>query len=289
MEHFREFIAQKTADGLALTTIDSYCYALRDYYQWLQRNNIDTVTPDDIRDYFIYLRSKHYSRDTLRDKFAVIKAYYNYCVKFGFITDNPVKIKKPQKSSTQARCFTDEEIATILNYYKNIQTFTQLRDYTIMCTLFATGIRRNELLQLQNVYDNFFLINGKGNKQRYVPLSRSLRQVLDKYIVERNKIAVCPFLFITNQGKPLTKNGLRAIFTRLSKNTAIGGKRFSCHTWRHTFATQFLKAGGDLVSLQKILGHSDISTTSIYLNWDADATAVANERANPLNMFKKIF
>lgn len=285
---FKRFITQKIADGLSKNTIDSYCFALKDYYQWLQRNNINNVTPDDVRDYFVYLRGKKYSIATLRDKFAVINAFYNYCVKFGYLTENPVKIKKPKLPKQQARVFTENEIYTILKYFNNIDTFIKLRDYTIISILLGTGIRRSELLDITDVNGDYIVVYGKGNKQRLVPISDALKTILKRYIIERDKIAICPYLIINRDGGRLTKNGLRAIFTRLSKNTGIGGKRFSSHTWRHTFATQMLQAGCDIVTLQQILGHSDISTTAIYLHWNNTTNYEINNKINPLNKFNKL-
>lgn len=285
---FKRFITQKIADGLSKNTIDSYCFALKDYYQWLQRNNINNVTPDDVRDYFVYLRGKKYSIATLRDKFAVINAFYNYCVKFGYLTENPVKIKKPKLPKQQARVFTENEIYIILKYFNNIDTFIKLRDYTIISILLGTGIRRSELLDITDVNGDYIVVYGKGNKQRLVPISDALKTILKRYIVERDKIAICPYLIINRDGGKLTKNGLRAIFTRLSKNTGIAGKRFSAHTWRHTFATQMLQAGCDIVTLQQILGHSDISTTAIYLHWSNTTNFEINNKINPLNKFNKL-
>ena len=285
---FKRFITQKIADGLSKNTIDSYCFALKDYYQWLQRNKITTVKPDDVRDYFVYLRSKKYSIATLRDKYAVINAFYNYCVKFGYLTENPVKIKKPKLPKQQARVFTENEIYIILKHFNNIDTFIKLRDYTIISILLGTGIRRSELLDITDVNGDYIVVYGKGNKQRLVPISDALKTILKRYIAERDKIAICPYLIINRDGGKLTKNGLRAIFTRLSKNTGIAGKRFSAHTWRHTFATQMLQAGCDIVTLQQILGHSDISTTAIYLHWNNTTNYEINNKINPLNKFNKL-
>ena len=287
-EYFWNFIKQKQADGLAKATIDSYCYALRDYYQYLIRNKIESADEETIRDYFIYLRSKDYSQVTIRDKYAVLKAYYNYTVKYGYRTKSPIQLKKPALPKAKARCFTEDEIEKILNFYSDKSTFTKLRDYTIMCLLLATGIRRSELLNIDTLYKDFFVVTGKG-RTRSVPISTSLKQVLKPYLIAREKIATCPYLIITKDGKQMTKDGLRACFIRLSNGTGITGKRFSPHTFRHTFATNFLKNNGDLVSLQYILGHSELSTTSIYLSWNDEAVALTNERANPLNRYKKIF
>lgn len=285
-ELFNEFIKNRMASNLSENTITSYCYALKDYYQWLTQNNVTQVTPTVIQDYFIYLRGKGYSMATMRDKYAVINAFYNYLVNNKYIRENPVKIKKPPLPTRRARCFTEAELTTIMDYFADSDdSFTKLRDKTIVSILLATGLRRSELLNITSCSGDVITVIGKGRKQRTVPVSDSLRAVLDKYIVERNKRAVCPFLIITRDGKKMTVNGLRAVFTRLSQNTGIGGKRFSAHTFRHTFATQFLKNGGNIVTLQKLLAHSDLSTTAIYLHYDDDAIKKENNLVNPLNIF----
>lgn len=280
------FIKQKMAE-VAQTTVDCYIYALKDYYQWLMRNNINNVDNNVINDYFIYLREKHYSTATIRDKHAVLHAFYNWCVKYGYVTENPVTLKKPRVTG-RARCFTELEIQKILSYYNTRDTFTKIRDYTIICILLATGIRRAELLNITDITNDYITVIGKGGKIRSVPVSTQLRQVLHTYVIERDKIAICPYLIVTNRGTRMTTNGLRAVFTRLSHGTGIAGKRFSPHTFRHTYATMFLKNGGDLTSLQHILGHADISTTAIYLHWTDDAAKQVNDRVNPLNLFLKL-
>ena len=287
-EYFTEFIKAKTADGLSNATIESYCYALKDYYQWLTKNSITEATSDDVADYMIYLRGRNYSASTLRDKWTVLYAYYNWCVKNNLRRENPVQTKKPPLPKEKARCFTDDEVAKILKYYSDRDSFTKLRDYTIVCILLSTGIRRAELLSITTVQGDFFILKGKGNKTRCVPISSSLRAVLKPYIQAREKVALCPYFIVSRNGTRLTRDGLRAVFTRLSRGTGITGRRFSPHSLRHYYATQSLKNGMDLATLQRILGHSDISTTALYLNWDDSTAQAVNERTNPLNMFKII-
>lgn len=282
---FKRFIQHCVAAGLANTTINSYCFALKDYWQWLNRNKVSVVDKHIIETYFVYLRGKQYAAATIRDKYAVLHRFYAWCTKEGYYKENPVQIPKP-KVSGRARCFTDEEVLKILTFYKDKSSFTCLRDYTIMCLLFSTGMRRAELLSITQVQRDFITVTGKGGKTRCVPVSATLRQVLDKYIVERNKRAVCPNLIVTNRGTKMTTNGLRAVFTRLARGTGITGKRFSPHTMRHTFATTFLQNGGDIGTLQQILGHSDISTTAVYLHWNDETTKKINDKVNPLNNFR---
>ena len=283
----KKFITHKIAEGLATATIDSYCYALRDFWQYISRNKIKLVDSYVVENYFLYLRGKHYTQATLRDKYSVLHAFFNYCVMNHYMQENPLKIKKP-KVIEKARCFTDEEISAIMASFADRHSFCSVRDYAVICILLSTGIRRSELLNIKGIQGNSFVVTAKG-KQRFVPISSSLKAVLKEYIPIRNEIACCPFLIVGRHGRQLTKDGLRAIFTRLSAKTGIGGKRFSPHSFRHYFATASLRNGIDLASLQRILGHSNIQTTAIYLNWTDETTASANEKTNPLNAFKIFF
>ena len=283
-----EFIKSKMADGLAQATIDSYCYAMKDFWKYCVRNRIEHVDSHDIESYFIFLHGKKYSQSTLRDKYAVLHAFFNYAVKAGYYSKSPINVKKP-KVSNIARCFTEEEICKILQYFSTRNSFIEIRNYTIICILLGTGIRRNELLSITDINSNSIIITGKGSKQRIVPISAMLKHVIAKYIVERNKIAVCRNLIVTRDGMPLTKDGLRAVFSKISRDTGIGGKRFSSHTFRHTYATISLQNGMDIGTLSGILGHSNISTTAIYLHYNNDNARKQNNECNPLNNFRIFF
>lgn len=291
--YFFQFIQFKTASGLSRATIDSYTFALRDYMHFIsaiKEYAKDYANDSAVVDYFASIAKKGYAQATLRDKYIAIKCYYQWAHDtYGL--QMPIMPKKPPLPKNKARCFTDEEISTILNYLnkRKSESFTGLRDYTIVCMLLGTGIRRAELLGITHINKYYITVCGKGKKIRQVPIAAALRSVLNTYVIERNKIAVCDKLIVTQDGRPMTVNGLRAVFTRLSKNTCIGGRRFSAHTFRHTYATSFLKNNGDLASLQQILGHADIATTSVYLHWNDETAKMANEKANPLNNFKIFF
>jgi len=288
-ELMNKFIQNRIAIGLSSNTIDSYCYCLRDFFSYLCKNKVESVDSSIIEAYFIYLRGK-YSQYTIKDKFAILHAYYNYLVAEGYIAESPVKMRKPKIPKELSRCFSDEEMYKIMQYFSNIDEFVKLRDYTCICVLLSTGLRRNELLNLdmKSIYGNNFIVLGKGGKQRFVPISKSLEKVLKKYIPERNKIAYTEKLIVTREGKNLTAGGLRTIFKKISTAVGIGGKRFSSHTFRHFFATKSIQQGMDIASLQRILGHSSISTTGIYLNLADNMIEEINNRTNPLNFYKII-
>ena len=282
----RDFLQVKRASNLSQHTVVTYEYHLKQLWQWLQVNRIAVLTESDVVDYFVFLRSKGYAPSTMRDKWTAINAYLRFCGRGQLLK----RIRKP-KASEQARCFTDDEIQRIMSSFNDTNTFTALRDYTIVCILLATGLRKSELLSMRKensdsdyLISDYLTVTGKGNKKRYVPLSPSLKRVLRRYLDARERIATnTDALLVTKSGLPLTSGGLRAVFVRLQARTGIAGKRFSPHTLRHSFATMYLRNGGTLPSLQRILGHSDLATTSIYLNWSDNFVKQENDACCPLD------
>lgn len=276
------FLQAKRASNLSDNTIISYQYHLRQWWQYLCRNNIDSVTEPDVIAYFVYLRSLNYAASTLRDKYTALHALFRFSGRENLLQH----IRKPEPSP-QARAFTDIELSRIFMALTDRDGFVAERDYCIVSLLLGTGIRKSELLNIDiDDISEYITVTGKGNKTRKVPLSATLQRIIYRYLQKRSEIAVEPRkLFLNREGYPLTQNGVRAIFTRLQKKTGIPGKRFSPHTFRHTYATNFLKAGGSIASLQRILGHNDIQTTMIYCNWDDDQTKIENDRFCPLDKF----
>jgi len=162
-----------------------------------------------------------------------------------------------------------------------------------MCVLFGTGMRRSELLGLSvldvHFDENLITVLGKGNKERSIPMSAYLKRVLKKYLVLRESLCkeqvatFTPALIVNQKGDKLTVHGIDTVFRQLKENLQIPKGRLSPHTWRHTFAKSFLLNGGDVFSLQRILGHEDISTTQIYIEYTLSELKVQNDKFNPLD------
>lgn len=280
-ELLTRFMQAKRASNLSQNTLKGYEYHLRQYYRYMCAHGIATVTERDLIDYFAYLGGQGYSPVTLKDKYVAIASYMRSTGRIGLMD----KIKKPRPRG-QARCFTLAEVNTILSCFKRADSFTELRDYAIVCTFLGTGIRKSELLQLSdfNGINDFITVKGKGGKVRSVPVSPALKRILMAYCKRKNGLfPLSSRMFLNRYGEPLTNGGLRAIFTRLKRKTGIPGNRFSPHTMRHFYATNFLRNGGSLVSLQKILGHSELATTAIYLNWNDNLLKTENDRFCPLD------
>lgn len=273
---------------------------MTDYLLFLsQTKNIETIaetTNNTILQYLKSLRGKGLSPVTVSDRFIVLRVFYNFLVEWGYLEINPMEhLKKPKVPKRYARTFTTSEIMAILKSYDKT-TFLGYRNYTIMSVLFSTGMRKTELLKLSvldiHLQECFLVVlHGKGDKTREIPIGLSLRRILKKYLRDREEVlqehsSFTPQFLVTFTGKPLTASGLDTVFKHLKesmKGLGIPASRLSAHTWRHTFAKAFLLNGGDLFTLQKILGHEDVSTTKIYVEYTNKEMKVQNDKYNPLD------
>lgn len=181
-----------------------------------------------------------------------------------------------------------------LNYYRRIKerdkTFYAYRDYTIIITLLGTGIRRGELCNLRwqdvDLANSKMIIYGKARRQRTIPLTDKLKHELEwRLFNERYFYNFTPGrnVFTTNTGKRLTGNAVGNIFKRLAKIMNFRDVRVLAHTFRHTFAKNWILSGGDVFSLQRILGHSSLEMTNRYVSLFGSAAREQNDKHNPLN------
>jgi integrase/recombinase XerD len=162
------------------------------------------------------------------------------------------------------------------------------RDYTIMLALLDTGTRCSELTGLRladvNLDSRLLKVWGKGSKERLVPIGAKVQKALWKYLVRFRPEPATPRyeqVFLTRDGRPLTKDRLEAIVERYGRKADITGVRVSPHTFRHTMAVTFLRNGGDVFSLQRILGHSQLEVVRGYVNLAQSDISRVHRRNSP--------
>lgn len=190
----------------------------------------------------------------------------------------PKRMTMPKVEQKVIETFTDQQLKELFAACKReYAEHLQVRDATILSVLIDTGIRAAELctLTLDHVHldpqDAYITVQGKGKKEREVGLGIAARTILHKYIRRyRNATQTVPateqHVFLSRFCKPLTVNGLDQIIYRLGEWAHIEGVRCSAHTFRHTFACNYLKNGGDLFKLSRLLGHASVQiTTDVYL------------------------
>lgn len=253
---------------------------------------MDDISTTVLRLHFAILL-KEIQPITVRIHYRCLHSFFNFIYKEGYIKKNYMEnVEKPRVPQVEIQAFSHEQINTLLNIFDK-NTFTGYRNYCITCVLFGTGIRRSELvkIKLEDVlFDiNMIKIHGKGSKQRKVPISDTLHKVLIKYLrmrkeqIQEHKLYNSSYVFISStSGNKLNPETLTELYNNIGRQEKMKGVRVSPHTFRHTFAKFFLLNGGDVFSLQKILGHADITTTKQYVNMNDKDIRRQNDKYNPL-------
>lgn len=213
------------------------------------------------------------------------RAFFNWLHSEGFIEGNPFKgIGTIKAEKRIIETFSNAQIKALFNA-PNRSTFTGYRDYAIMMTLFDTGIRVAELAEIKltdiNWRDRMIKVYGKGRKERFVPISRTLEKTLRTYIEIRGVLDT-DHLFVNIDNEPFRVRGIQQAIKLYGEAAQIKGVRCSPHTFRHTFAKTYIMNGGDAFSLQKILGHTSLEIVRMYVNLFSTDVADKHARYSPL-------
>ena len=276
-------------DGLASNTLDGYKTDLQSWREWLTkkyRKSLLDADDAEVNDYLANRFNLKLKPRSTRRCISSLRRFYRLMIRNGSIEKDPTEgITQPKVPRSLPTSLSEKQVEDILASPNTGDAFG-LRDKAMLETLYATGLRVSELvnLDLSQLDKQLAVIKvlGKGNKERIVPLGEFAMNWLERYLTEsRHKILDnlhSKRLFVTNRGsnKPnLTRQAFWFRLKRYAKFAAIKVK-VSPHTLRHAFATHLINHGADLRVVQLLLGHSDISTTQIY-------THVARERLKQLH------
>lgn len=263
--------------SLSPKTVAAYESDLHQLETFLTVRNVsvDKATTDDIRA-FIYEQNRlNKSQRTQARMVSGIKSFYRYLVYCGDLEYDPTElIEVPQIGIHLPEVLSIQEIDAMIAAIDLSKPEGQ-RNRTILETLYGSGIRVSELVQLKlsNIYwkDDYMLVEGKGSKQRFVPLSAEAKRQFELWLIDRNALDIKKghedYAFLNRNGRQLTRAMIFEIVQKLG--IAAGLKKpVSPHTLRHSFATHLLENGANLLAIQKLLGHESITTTEIYTHMD---------------------
>ena len=275
-ENFKNYL--KLERGLSDNSIKSYDFDLNLFKKFLDSNQINdsplNCKAETIKNYLYKNLSDKKSRSQARS-ISALKSFFNYLIFEGYIKESPVSnIEAPKLEKKLPEVLTEDEVNQLIKSIDINQVFGQ-RNKTIIEVLYGTGIRVTELvnLKLSNIFfkENILKVNGKGDKERFVPLGQIASTEIKTYIKHREKLKIdskfSDLLFLNKYGRGLTRSMIFKIISDASKSVILE-KKISPHTLRHSFATHLLKNGADLRTIQLILGHESITTTEIYTHLD---------------------
>ena len=275
------------------THLDNFIEFLRIRHKDLSISEIDSTV---IRGFILYLQSekpqrygkeKGISEPGINRHIKVLKIFFRYMVREGITEDNPMRnISKLRVAKKQTEAFTNLQVLRMLETAKEKKGFTGLRDFLLIHLLYDTGARISELLNLKlqdvDLERRAFQVVGKGKKEREVPFGRTSFEILSEYlVVKESMFGENEYLFLTLQGGRLSRRQAAKTIERIGMKAGVQGVRVSPHTFRHTFAKNYLLNGGDVFSLKEILGHSDLETVQIYVNMDKKDIIDQYNKYNP--------
>jgi integrase/recombinase XerC/integrase/recombinase XerD len=293
------------AEGKSPKTISWYSANLKSFRNYLKSrhlpDSLDTIDTKLLREYVLYLmkrtrynghpytpaKTELLSSATIHGHVRTLRAFYNWLVTENLAQSNPANGLKPPKVVRKVvSTLSDEEIRAILN--SSGTSPTDARNQALFMILLDTGLRIGELINLKmedvHMDEGYLKVLGKGKKERIVPMGNNAQKALQRYLFRFRPKPINPVVqnvFLSQSSNPLTENSMKLMFTRLAKRSGVC--RLHAHLCRHTFATRFLINGGDVFTLQQILGHSTLEMVSRYVNLASSHIAIQHQKYSPLD------
>lgn len=240
-------------------TVRSYKMALQQFFAFCEKD-YDQVKAADIRAWLASMEEKDIKPRTIQLKLSAIKSFYRYCMEENKLLKNPtLNVKTPKKSDSLPYYLNKRQVALLQELTKE-----HLRDRAIVETLYATGVRISELLQIK-IEDvkwdshQIWIRKGKGNKERFVLFSHDCAVRLKAYLDQRDYES--NYLFSKSNGRPFSRCLVEMLFRDYSE---VLGFKVTPHTMRHTFAAHLIEKGMDFNYIQELLGHVNVNSTRIY-------------------------
>ncbi|MCX8069374.1 MAG: site-specific tyrosine recombinase XerD [Thermodesulfovibrionales bacterium] len=263
--------------GLARNSVQSYLTDLNAFFEYLSKEkgkDALSFKKDDLIAYLTLMTDKEYSTASRSRFIAAIRGYCKYLILEKLIDEDPSEsIHPPKQWQRLPKALDLNDIKKLLE--TQLPTRFYLRDSAMLELMYSSGLRVSEIISIKtddiNYEGGFLRVMGKGSKERIVPINkRAINRIKDYTLTLRVNILrgkSSPYLFLSNRGEPMTRQRFWQSLKELGKSAGLS---LTPHSLRHSFATHLLDGGADLRSVQKMLGHADISTTQIYTKVSSD-------------------
>ena len=294
-DFFAYLSIEKNASPL---TLDAYSRDIRQFFDWFSAlapgSSQENISHQMIRAYLAHLQKEKYARRSIARKLVAVRTYFRFLCRCDDIQSNPFDgVSSPKLEKKLPKFLNADEVERLIES-PDVSNPLGQRDRAILELLYATGMRRSEILGLDlanlNYLANCVRIKGKGGKERVVPVGSYALRALAKYLEDGRKSLLLAAgiglneqehaLFLNRFGKRLSAKGLSRVVDKYVDAVSID-RKISPHVLRHTFATHMLDSGADLRSVQELLGHSGISTTQIYTHVTKERLRTVYNNAHP--------
>lgn len=294
----KEFIFELQIRNYANRTIKEYNNNLRRFFDYIKEkydiDELEEISPIHIKQYVGDKKEMDVKSTTLNTYLKHLKVFFKYCNEEEYCLNIAKKVKRAKEPKTIIKTFEDIEVAKMLNTY-NFSNYMNARNKVILTMLLDTGIRNTELCLIKNsdIKSTMILIHGKGNKERFVPISPFLEKsmiryerIKNKYL--KNKNVIYDNYFLSSRYKPLTDCSVDRVIKQAGKVANVRQDiRVSAHTCRHWYAQTQLKNGLDVHSISRVLGHESVNITKIYLqSMNDDEILKLSVKTSPLMNLK---
>ena len=274
---------------LSNNTLQSYKRDLKQFKEYIDKNDktYNKLVEKDMKDYINYLQELGKKASTISRCIASIRSFYQYELKNKKIKVDPTdNIQSPKIEKRVPSVLSSKEVALLLEQPKDVD-LKGIRDKAMLEFAYATGMRVTEIISLNledvNLEDGYVVCK-TGSKQRNIPLGTMSLKALKEYVENARDILIKneneKALFVNINGKRLTRQGFWKII-KYYKEQAHITKDITPHVLRHSFATHLLQNGADLKAIQTMLGHSDISSTQVYMQFQDEGLKNIYKKAHP--------
>ncbi len=297
MNELSKFRAEQYAEhlnferGLSPLTVSAYGRELERFITFAVmkgRNDPSSVGADDVRDYVFHLGDVGLGSSSVSRAQSALRTYFSFLMEEGVLESDPTEgLQSPRVTRPLPEVLDAATVAALLEAPR-LDSSVHWRDRAILEFLYATGVRVSELVGLLltnlDLEEGLCTVFGKGSKERMVPLGRPACAALSRYLHEvrpaLEKGKGRGYFFLNQRGRPLSRTAVWKIVKAAARLAGIEGS-VSPHVLRHTYATHLLEGGADLVAVQELLGHADISTTQIYTHLDLQYLRDVHRKYHP--------
>ena len=287
---FDSFMIDQQIKGNSSKTLKYYDTDIGMFLAFMGQDfRLDELTFKQLQQYYMFTVERSLSSTTVQSYIRAVRVFLSWCYREDYLQmDFTTKFRLPKAKRKTIDILTDNEVKILFKVLAEHRTVLRLRDRCICALMLDSGLRKGEVVTLAtsrlHVVEGYAIVDGKGNKQRSVPLGLFTRKCIMQYLSKRPDCERQDAFFLTNNGSPITDNTVKQMFHRLKEDTLI--PRIRPHLLRHTFATRFLENGGDIYTLQQILGHSSLEMVKKYVHLTSRETVKNFTNYSPLdNLF----
>jgi len=292
-EHINAFLDALRNRAVSENTLVNYESDVRQFEEFLKEKKIRLESVDHIviRDFLGHLYDSRMQKTSVARKLACLRTFFKFLVREGRLKVNPAElISSPRLPKKLPSYLAEAEAATVVESPQG-NSFRDVRDRAILELLYASGLRRNELVGLNDdsldMPQRLVRVLGKGKKQRIVPFGEFAAEAIVAYLKARDREGLTQAeedghvpLFVNLKGRRINPRSVQEVVER-TRLSLPSGRRLTTHTLRHTFATHLLERGADLRAIQELLGHASLATTQKYTHVSLEHLRAEYEKAHP--------